>query len=663
MIEFRVLGPVEMWVGDQRVDLGPERQRSVLAAILVDPERALGIRTLVDRVWGESPPDGVRNVIYTYVARLRRALLAATEATHTPVTLSRGDVGYRLGISPDQVDLHRFRALVSRARATPPDAPERGVLLRQALHLWRGEALAGLNNEWASRFRDSLRQLRHETLAECADTEIRVGRGDAVIDELRHVLLEAPMAELLHERLVRALYAGGQRAEALAQYERARRTIADELGTAPGSGLQELYRLMLRGEPLPSPRGRLIAVPDADPELPTAAGLRIVTAADPGDPAEGGPVPLATVDPRLAGVAYPRWAGTGGGGTAPRGQDPAAAVGPDLLPVDLADFTGRARDVGGLTAILTARDGGTPPIVVIRGAGGVGKTALAVHTAHRVRQAFPGGRLYAELRGNGEAPARPAAVLSHFLTILGADPQELPACLGELTALYRNRLAGRRVLVVLDDAADAEQVVPLLPAGAGCAVLVTARAPLSMPAGARPWSLGELSEPEGVELLARLVGNDRVVADLAAAVQLVRVCEGIPLALRAVADRLVARPHLTLHHLLGRATDEERRLDELAYGTVDIRTRLAHSYSRLDSAASRVFRRLGSLTCPDGYVVAGELTGLDPNDAEETLERLVDHHLLRVAGHDALGRTRYQLRALHRIYARSVSSPPVSRAG
>ncbi|MBT2212408.1 MULTISPECIES: BTAD domain-containing putative transcriptional regulator [Actinomadura] len=260
MIRFQVLGPVKMWVQDAQVDLGPKRQRSVLAVLLTEAVEPVPLRSLIDRVWGDTPPDQARNVAYTYIARLRRILAEATDRTGTPVALHRDDVGYRLSIASDQVDLHLFRCMVKRARMLPAGARERRSLLDGALRLWQGEALADLDNEWAVLFRNNLLQLRQETLAEWADAELRAGEWDQVIEDLRQELMKAPMAELLHERLVRALYASGRRAEALVQYEAVRQAIADELGADPGPDLQELHRTILRGDPLPAP-GRSSAQP------------------------------------------------------------------------------------------------------------------------------------------------------------------------------------------------------------------------------------------------------------------------------------------------------------------------------------------------------------------------------------------------------------------
>lgn len=636
MIEFRLIGPVELWVEQRRVDLGPARQRGILAALLVEPERATSIQLLIDRVWGDSPPGDARGVIYTYIARLRRLLADATEHTGTPVSVHRDPAGYRIDIGPDMVDLFRFRRLLERARTAPADDPRRRDWLSQALALWRGDALAGLNSDWAERFRESLLPQKYEALTEWADTELGLGRTDSVVGPLRQALLEAPLSEPLHERLLYALYSGGRRAEALNQYEYMRRTLASELGADPGPGLQSMQHLMLQGKPLTSLY------------CPVAVGAGRPEVRHEGSGAPSGTGPSAA--DALPGVPAQR-----PGEAAPV---PAAPVtsGPDLLPMGYADFCGRDQETEWVCAELTSDATGMAPLVAISGGPGVGKSALAINTGHRLRRSFPDGRLYVDLRGSGTRPADPRDVLGRLLRALGTDAAAIPESLDERAEVYRNRLTGCRVLVVLDDARDEEQVQPLLPGGPGCAVMVTSRTLLSGLAGARFTLLRELLPAQGVEMLARIVGRARVQREQQAAVGLARYCCGLPLTLRAVANRLISHPHWTLHRMLERISDEDHRLDELAYGTLDLRASLELSYRRLTPAASRLLRRLGTVHGGAGQtLVPGP--DLGPADAAyaDAFDQLVDHHFLQVAGQDSAGRILYRLQDLHRIYARAVA--------
>jgi DNA-binding SARP family transcriptional activator len=627
MIRFQLLGPVEFWTHDKRIDLGPARQRTVLAALLIEPEQPISIDRLVDRVWADSPPPGVRNVIYTYITRLRRALAATGEAA---VHVHRDNVGYRLSVSKDQVDLHLFGTLMRRARAASPDDPRRGALLREALQLWHGEALAGLDNEWVSRFRRNLQQLKNEALAEWADAELRAGRGAAVIQELRHALVQEPMAELLHEQLVRALHHTGQRAEALSQFERARRIIADELGSDPGPGLQDTYRRILAGE-----RPAVIHSSPSSSPSPTSSTSSTSSTNGRTRPA---PVPQP-----------------------PQPQPQPQPTGPDLLPVGLADFAGRDVEVDELCRRLATRDR-LPPITVLVGGAGVGKTALAVHAAHRAGEHFPHARLYVNLHGSDGRPVPPAVALTRLLRALGEDVSSRIHGLDELAEAYRSRVSGKRVLVVLDDAADDGQVTPLLPSGPGCAALVTSRSLSIRPVGARVCHVRGLGPTQAVELLARMVGEERVRGEEAAARRLAEICAGLPLALRALANRLVARPHWTLGRLVARVADEERRLDELSYGSLDVRGRLGSACRRLSPDAASVFMRLGTRADSGAVVVQEVFPELTHEEAEDMLEQLVDAHLLQATGHDAHGHIQYRLDELHRLFARSLAMNAVSHS-
>ena len=470
--------------------------------------------------------------MYTYIARLRRTLSDATHESGTPVSLRREAAGYVLGVSPDQVDLSKFRRLLSSARSAAPGDPRRPSSLAEALRLWRGEALGGLGSEWAAQLRRSLHQAKFDALAEWADAEMHTGHSGIVIDPLRHALLEDPLAEHLHERLVRALYLNGQGTEALRHFERARVVIADELGTDPGHGLRELHQRLLQGQP-PSgtdvPAKRNAATASVPPQSPVPAGS-----------------------------------------------------GPDLLPMDLDDFSGRSKELAYLCQALTSSGRRRPQTVVITGAGGAGKTSLAVRAAHKLSQDFPDGRLYVDLHGKHDTSVDPCAVLGRLLRALGVDSSWIPADLDARAELYRNRLSGQRALIVLDDAAGDEQIGALLPGSGSCAVLVTSRALIGGTTGLPQLALRELPAPEAVEMLARVAGREFAPADVPAAREVVHYCSGLPLALRAVGTRMARRSHETLNQLATYLADEERRLDALSYAACDVRASLDISYHRLE---------------------------------------------------------------------------------
>jgi DNA-binding SARP family transcriptional activator len=615
-MELRILGPIELWTGSALADLGPARQRSILGALLVDPERPVPLESLVDRVWGDRPPAGVRNVVHTYVTRLRRALARASAGLAEPIGLIRTPAGYRVSADPGTVDLVRFRRLLKGAQQEGLGNQERSALLQQALHMWRGDALGGMQSDWAARLRETLRQLHHEALSQWADTEIRLERPGAVLAELRAALLTDPLSEQLCERLMLALYLEGRSVDALEHYHSIRRLIAKDLGTDPSRRLQRLYETILRGgaaDPAPSPeRGD-------------------------GDPHGAGPFP------------------------APAAARPALYV-PQMLPLDLPDFTGRERELDVLQRTLTQPTDAQPSAVVLVGGGGVGKTALAVRLGHRLQSAFPDGQLYAALRGSSSRPADPHAVLGRLLRALGTDPDRLPADPDERAEVYRLALAGRQLLLTLDDAVDDEQVQPLLSGSADTAVLITSRGRLSAPLGARVMHLPELPHGHAVRLLARLLGQERVTREPAAAAAIARYCGGLPLALRAAAVRLNTRPHWSLSRYAERLSIEGRRLDELAHSSLSVRASFTASYNALPEDAREALRCLGHLPVPEFDAhLACPVLGKDFATVEDACEQLVEAHFLSVAepaGADLP--TRYRLDGLQRSFAQELSS---GRAG
>ncbi|MEU1193913.1 BTAD domain-containing putative transcriptional regulator [Streptomyces sp. NPDC005859] len=614
-MELRILGSIELWTGSALADIGPARQRSILGALLVDPERPVPLEALVDRVWGDRPPAGVRNVVHTYVTRLRRALAQASAELPEPIGLVRSPAGYLVSVDLGAVDLVRFRRLLKSAQQDDLGDLERSTLLQQALYMWRGDALSGMHSDWASRVRETLRQLHHEALSQWADTEIRLERPGAVLAELRAALLTDPLSEQLGERLMLALYLEGRSVDALEYYQSMRRLISKELGTDPSRRVQQLYETILRGE---------------------AAAVA--------------PPPERSGDPHGVGthqVLVP--------------SRPAPVV-PQMLPVDLPDFTGRERELDLVQRTLTRPTASQPPAVLLVGGGGVGKTALAVRLGHRLRSSFPDGQLYAALRGSGARPADPHAVLGRLLRALGTDPDRIPADPDERAEVYRSALAGRQLLITLDDAVDDEQVQSLLPGSGDTAVLITSRGRLSTPLGARVVHLAELPHGHSVRLLARMLGTERVTREPAAAAAIARYCGGLPLALRAAAVRLNTRPHWSLRRYAERLSDEGRRLDELAHSSLSVRASFATSYNALPEDAREVLRCLADLAVSEFDAhLACPVLGKDFATVEDACEQLVEAHFLTVAEAAVADLpTRYRLDGLQRSFAQELRA---DRAG
>ncbi|MFE0205771.1 BTAD domain-containing putative transcriptional regulator [Streptomyces sp. NPDC058985] len=606
-MELRILGSIELWTGSALADLGPARQRSILGALLVDPERPVPLESLVDRVWGDRPPAGVRNVVHTYVTRLRRALARASTDLPEPIGLVRSSAGYSVSADLGAVDLVRFRRLLKSAQQDSLRDQERSRLLQQALTMWRGDALAGMHSDWAGRVRETLRQLHHEALSQWADTEMRLDRPGAVLPDLRAALLADPLSEQLCERLMLALYMEGRSVDALEHYHSIRQLIARELGTEPSPRIQQLYETILRGEataPAPERGG--------DPQ--EAAAPQLITAAR-----------------------------------------PSLAI-PHMLPLAPPDFTGRERELDMVRQTLTRPSAAHPPAVLLVGGGGVGKTALAVHLGHRLHSAYPDGQLYASLRGSGPRPADPHAVLGRLLRALGTEPGDIPADPDERAEVYQLALSGQQLLITLDDASDDEQVRPLLPGSGDTAVLLTSRGRLSIPLGARVVPVTELSHGHSMRLLARMLGKERVYRESAAAAAIARYCGGLPLALRAAAQRLSSRPHWTLHRYAERLSDEDRRLDELAHSSLSVRASFTASYKALPEDAREALRCLAHLPVAEFDAhLACPVLGKDFATVEDACEQLVESHFLTVA-EAAVGDqpTRYLLDGLQRSFAQEL---------
>jgi tetratricopeptide (TPR) repeat protein len=504
--------------------------------------------------------------------------------------------GYELSVAGDEVDADQFANLVDHGRKAlaTQQVTEAVQSLSEALALWRGDALADIPSTptvltEAERLREGL-LAASELLA---DAKLAAGRHAELIADLRPLVAEHPLREPLWAKLMIALHRSGRRSDALAAYATARQILADEMGVRPGSELRQTYQMILTDQGAP---------PETVPDSATAA------------------------------PAY-------------------------QLPARVPDFVGRGVEVSRVHRLLGKNRTGDPAsgtrTVIVCGKAGVGKTAFAVHVAHLVRDAFPDGQLFADLRTADNQPAEPGDILASLLKTLGVTGAEIPDGVPERARRYRAELAGRRALVVLDNAMHERQVRPLLPGTGDSAALVTSRSALAGLEAAGRVDLDVLPDAEAMELLAAAAGDDRTRREPAAASRLIQLCGNLPLALRIAGARLATRRYLSTSSLAETLRDERRRLDELVAGDLEVRSSVALSYDTLEPPVRRAFRLLGVLDplVVPGWVV-GALLNCDHHGAERVVNALMDNHLLEFDSTGAAGEPRYRLHDLVRLYAR-----------
>lgn len=575
-MEFRLLGDIEARLDGQPVALGYTRLRCLLAVLLVEANRTVGVDDLVDRVWGNQHPQRPRGAVQHGITMLRKALVPLAD-----VEISWRATGYHLTVDPATVDVHQFQDLLGRARTTGDDT-HAADLLERALDLWRGEPFGTLDTPWVNTVRTTLAGHRYAAELDLTDLRLRHGQHTALIAELSTRITDHPLDERLAGQYLLALYRSGHQADALGHYQLLRQHLADSLGADPSPPLRALHQRILAADPVL--------------DLPHRA-------------------------------------------TVPR-----------QLPAPPRSFTGRTDELAQLTAAVDEN-----AAVAIGGPGGIGKTWLALHWAHEHIDRFPDGQLYVNLRGFDPSGQQvpPDTAVRGLLTALGVDTEKLPADLDTLAGILRGAVAGKRVLLLLDNAADLAQIEPLLP---GCTVLVTSRRQLTglvAAHGAVPLALDVLSAPEAEELLARRLGEDRVTSEPAAVTSIVDSCGGLPLALGVVAARAATRPRLPLATL---ATElREARLDALGGGDLssDVRAVLSWSVRRLDDADTAVFGLLGAAPGPDiGLPAAAALAGLPVGEVRAVLRRLDDAYLVQehVPG-------RFRMHDLIRLFATEQGTP------
>jgi DNA-binding SARP family transcriptional activator len=605
--QFGVLGPFCIRLGEGAVEPPGPGLRLLLGMLLLVPGEPVERDRLVELLWG--PEHGSAAALHTSVSRLRDWLRRDLPG---PVAIERTAAGYRARIDPGLVDAVRFRDLL--ARAAGARSGSRIETLTAAMALWRGPVL-GNAAEWLSRSPAvvALEQDRIEAVRELTDLCLGEGRPAVAVPHLRRVAEAYPFDEPTHALLIDVLTASGRPGEAARAYAQIRDRLAEELGVMPSTTLAE-------------------------------AGTRAA----------------------IIGVAPPRSPVVGVTGGPAAAPVPGRPRRPAELPPDVAAFTGRDTEVELLCHLLHPGKGEQARIVAIDGVAGVGKSALAAHVSHRLARRFPDGQLYVNLHGAaGTPPLAPAEILQRWLRTFGAMDDGGPRPPGEpgsdASARWRSLLAGKRVLLLLDNASSAEQVRPLLPAHRGCAALITSRTAQSTLDEAFLVHLRPLAEVEALTLFRRLVGDDRVSADLPAARRITALCGHLPLLLRIVAARLGARPDWPIHAVAARLADSERRLDELQIGTLSVRASLAAGLNEAGRDANRTFALLGAIGVAEPELpLIASLAGVSLPVAEVVMERLVDARLV-----ESPGPGRYAMHALPRLYSREradIDATPGERA-
>lgn len=600
-MDFRLLGPVSAFSGRVEVPIGPPKRRALLALLVLAEGASVGAERIIEGLWDDRPPTHARTVVYGHVSALRGLLREEPDTE-----LVTRDGGYALHAPPVSADLWRFRELVRAAGVSGAEPTES---LREALGLWRGRALDGVGDTpLMASAADRLVDEHLAVLERFAAALHAGGRGAEALSLLGPAAERHPLRESLIAAVVRALHQADRQADAVALYRRTQRRLAGELGVDPGAALSEAYLTLLRSGP---------------PRRPAAPAARRAPVSPPRAP-----------DHRPATAV----------------QAPARPS-PFLLPRAPAGFVSRTDDLARLTLVARAD---RAPLSVITGPAGVGKTSLAVHWAYAHAADFPDGVLYADLRAGGPdgAGCLTTGVLHDFLQAFGVPEERLPAEARATENLYRATLAGRRTLVLLDNAGDSGQVRPLLPGTPGSTVLVTSRNRMEGLVAtdcARLLPLERLAPADGVRVLRTVIGADRVDAEPAAAAELSVLCDGLPLALRLAAARLAARPRLALRAMADDLLDEQRRLSLLNGEDLGVEATLRMSVQQLPPDAALLFRQLALHVGSEiDRGAASALGGLPLPAAGEALEALAAAHLVeeRTSG-------RYLMHDLTRLYARS----------
>jgi DNA-binding SARP family transcriptional activator len=598
-LRFCLLGPVQVLVDDRMVAIGGQGMRGMLAMLLLEPNQVVPLDRIVDVLWAHEPPASARTMVQGYVSRLRQRLAEVDDAD-SDVKIATVPPGYRLEVDEALIDVTVARTLLAQARGTP--AVRRADLLRSAQALWRGTELADLGGRVTA---PELTELRLAVLEARYDADLELGRHHEIIGELAQLVDEHPFRERLVGQLVLALYRSGRRATALAAFQQFASRASEELGMDPGPHLRGLHLRVLRDD-------TTLLAPSPEPVVAPRVGVLV----------------------------------------------------PAQLPRAPSGFAGREEELAWLAGQLPAESARAESAVsVLAGPAGVGKTALAVLWAHHVADRFPDGQLFASLRGFDprHAPMPAGDVLTQFLLALGVGIEDVPVELDDRAALYRSILADRRVLVVLDDARDSEQIRPLLPAGPSSLVVVTSRVRLDALVawtGARLHVLGTLAADAAEELLEHMAGKPAPGRDRELRKRLARLCGHLPLALRIAGARLTGGPQWSVAGLVEELADERGRLSafDLEEADTSVRAALDVTYRSLREELADAVRMLGLFpgTGIGPYPLAA-LCGVDADTARRRLRTLAVSFVVTETSRDV-----FVMHDLVRLHAQELAETELS---
>ncbi|HEX4221160.1 MAG TPA: BTAD domain-containing putative transcriptional regulator [Pseudonocardiaceae bacterium] len=579
---MRLLGPFEVLRDNVPITPSAPKLRQVLALLAINVNGIVRTDQIIEELWEEHPPLSSTTTLQTYIYQLRKLLKLrshadqhnGTEPPANATTLYTSPDGYRLRFRQTALDSWRFEQLASqgRTRLESGDFESAASLLRAAQQLWRGSALTAIGpgpvlQAEVVRLEEAYKTVKEQRI----DADLQLGRHRELIGELTGLVTKAPTHEGFQAKLMLALYRSGRRSEALEVYRRARSALAGELGLEPSSELRKLHLAILAG----------------DPAINEPAGNTVVAS----------------------------------------GKD--AAAPPNQLPPTVPTLVGHEVEFARVRAELTEANRAAPPVAVVFGPPGVGKSSFAVHVAHAVRADYPDGQLYARLLTADRKPVDVGTVLADFCHAIGIPERRIPESVEERSRLFRGWSADRKVLVVVDDVLTVDQLVALLPTGPGCAMIATSRRRLADQAISTEVSLAPLGNDNAVEMLVAMLGQPRVSGDPQGVSELVGMCHGMPVALRAVGTRLALRPHWPVGHLMAMIRSGQRQLLEtLAVDEVDVSMSVAATYQAMPQRAQTAFRVVAAQAQASlSSSTAAAMLGVDEQTAEAALEDLVEFQL------------------------------------